>query len=181
MGTNTTDVLKNPRIIPCWDNVYNCTYTVGRIIQWQMTLGWLFLVKWSHFQSLNIFSDMSKIGGDFGVSPFPNHQGGQIIFCRLPKKCWNWVSFLIFHFLTLKLLKTKEILFRWFVLCAWQRNYGHLLCGPLNQARCRCKYFVTQVWTWGLPVCIFCEVRTFANDTDTTFSLSVRQSITTMS
>ena len=65
--------------------------------------------------------------------------------------------FLIFHFLTLKLSKTKEILFRWFVLCAWQRNYGHLLCGPLNQARCRCKYFVTQVWTWNFPVCIFCD------------------------
>ena len=65
--------------------------------------------------------------------------------------------------------KTKEIFFRWFVLCAWQRNYGHLLCGPLNQARRRCKYFVTQVWTWSFPVCIFCEVRTFCqfNVTDT--------------
>ena len=92
-----------------------------------------------------------------------------MIFFRLPEKCWNWVSFLIFHFLTLKLSKTKEILFRWFVLCAWQRNYGHLLCGPLNQARRRCKYFVTQVWTWSFPVCIFCEVRTFCqfNVTDT--------------
>ena len=60
-----------------------------------------------------------------------------------------------------KTFKDKRDFFRWFVLCAWQRNYGHLLCGPLNQARCRCKYFVTQVWTRGFPVCIFCEVRTF--------------------
>ena len=96
---------------------------------------------------------------------------------------WKSVLFLIFNFLTLKLSKTKEILFRWFVLCAWQRNYGHLLCGPLNQARCRCKYFVTQVWTRGFPVCIFCEVRTFCQCDRhmTTFSLSMRQSNTTMS